>query len=1290
MASIHTSVLVSIKTLCPEVDDYWLSISPSLKTIDGLKQHILTDNCIVKDMDDVELYLSDGLLRGHSSIGDVLQNRDCIELRAKQRINSLPDITTEPALECNTIDGSDDETMGDTSGVQTIVKTESICGNQLNCDRKPSIDPFISSPPKVFIKSEFKHKTDAKIADKSVINECKDKVTDKVIVKSESNGSGDCPLDSTASISSAAVVTQSGRKISADNTVSHKSTKSSSTESASVVDFDNEPLGIGFNCKTISTKKVIVKSESSAKFIECPLTSTKAVVTQSDGKCLTKNIAIKTLGLVVEPRNLSFGDVLMSSDCIEVRPKFAYKRRISSLPDSTIGHTKPVKSKANGSVDYLPNSMDNISSATAVVTQSGGKCHTTNVAIKTMGPVVEPQKPSGSGQTGKCWLVCREPECDYKTQYHIDLRQHNLIHRITCDVCVGRTFRNRHTFDEHYRTSHPNYYLFVKEVNDTKKAKKSVVNDSGDRVAENSVLESQSGRPIGCRPDSTASISSTTAVVTQSGDKWHTNSVAMNAKTPEDGPQRTTAPVRTFHCHHLGCDYKTQSRWNFLKKCPIHCPFLCQLCNRQRFKTAFQLERHHRTVHPNDFPDMPWLQCTHEGCVYQTKDKTLCPEVDDYWLSISPSLKTIDGLKQHILSDNCIVKDMDDVELYLSDGLLRGHSFIAGVIRDRDRIEMRIKYMDKKRINSSADSTSGYKRSKSSVNECIIVEDSDDETMSGLLVVKTEKTSGNQLNCDRKPSIDPFISSPPKVFIKSEFKHKTDTKRADKSVINEFKDKVTDKVIVKSEPNGSGDCPPDSTASILSAAVVTQSGRKISADNTVSHKSTKSSSTERASVVDSDNKLLSFELHCKAMAKKIVESESNAEYVECPLTSTASISSATPVVTQLGGKRHTTNVAIKTLGPVVEPKQPSGSGQTATKWWRLCREPDCHYKTESLFELHQHKLIHRTRCELCTVRIGRTFKNKRKLDEHHRTSHPNHYPIIDTKRTDKSVNNWFEERVAQKVKSGSSGSNVFLPISTASISSDTAVVTQSGGKCHTTNVAIKTLGPVVEPQRPSGSDQTGKCWLVCCEPKCGYKTEYYTDLHQHKLIHRITCDLCVGRTFGNRRTFDNHYRTSHPNYYSFVKEINGTKSAINESGERVADNAILESQSRGTIDCRPDSTASISSAAAVVTQSGDKWRTKSVAMKTNKPMSVSAPTPGTGSTGESRTNVVTKPQFRRKWLPCRICRSLFADKDTQYRHHLCSHPYEFPDVPWIKCHKNKCTFKTKDTDHLNRHIQKLH
>ncbi|CAG2102949.1 unnamed protein product, partial [Medioppia subpectinata] len=179
----------SAKTLCPEVDDYWLSISPSLKTIDGLKRSILTDNCIVKDMDDIQLYLYNGLLRGNASIGDVLQNRDCIELRVKfantKRISSSVGNNygrhkriKSSSINCITVDDSDDESMSGRSAVQTIVKTES--GSM--------------SSPKVVIKSEVMSETDdTESVDKS-LNGCEDNVKQEVIVKSESN------------ISSAAVV----------------------------------------------------------------------------------------------------------------------------------------------------------------------------------------------------------------------------------------------------------------------------------------------------------------------------------------------------------------------------------------------------------------------------------------------------------------------------------------------------------------------------------------------------------------------------------------------------------------------------------------------------------------------------------------------------------------------------------------------------------------------------------------------------------------------------------------------------------------------------------------------------------------------------------------------------------------------------------------------------------------------------------------------------------------------------------------------------------------------------
>ncbi|CAG2100655.1 unnamed protein product [Medioppia subpectinata] len=615
MSSNPLSVLVSIKTLCPEVADYWRSIPSHMKTIVDLKGYVLRDNFIDTDMDDVEFYLYDILLRGNEFIGDVLQNGDYVELRVKiatkKRISSSSEgicdrykRTKSSFIECITVDDSNDESMSGRSCGQKVVETESISGNQLNA------------------------------LTEDIVNVVKNPIFDPIISQL--------------------------RDIIGDNTGA-----------------------VG------------------------PQWSSGSDLYLSDD--LLRG-------------NSSIGDVMRDRDRIEVRFKFA---------DNTIGHKKPVKSKSNGSVDYRLNSRASISLATAVVTQSGDKCHTKTKAMKTITPEVRPLWPSGSGQTADKWLhTCTEPHCDYKTDSMFELNRHNLVHRMSCDLCFGRTYKTKRTLDMRYRRSHP-----IDPIADSVvMADNSIINESSDKV----ISKSESSASDVCPPNSTASISSATEVVTQWTDVW---------------------PART-----------------------------------------------------------------------------LCPEVDDYWLPIPAAVKTIDGLKRHILSNECIDKDMDGVELFMSDGLLRGNSLVGDVIRDKDRIEMRFKCVDKRRFSSSADSTVSRKRTNTSTNECITVDDSDDESMSGRsgvqTIVKIESISGNQLSdpivsqsqaySDRMPSIDSSISLP-KVVSKSVAKSGANTKSAEKSVINGSEDMASEAAVIRSESRVSVDF----AARISSAtAVVTQSGDK--------------------------------------------------------------------------------------------------------------------------------------------------------------------------------------------------------------------------------------------------------------------------------------------------------------------------------------------------------------------------------------------------------------------------------------------------------------------------------
>ncbi|CAG2102946.1 unnamed protein product [Medioppia subpectinata] len=134
---------------------------------------------------------------------------------------------------------------------------------------------------------------------------------------------------------------------------------------------------------------------------------------------------------------------------------------------------------------------------------------------------------------------------------------------------------------------------------------------------------------------------------------------------------------------------------------------------------------------------------------------TLCPEVEDYWLSIPPTVKTIDDLKRHILTTESIDRSADDIGLYLESALLRDHISIAG-IKDRDYIEIRVKCW----ISSSVDNTSEHKRCQSSDTECITIDDSDDDMVGNGSDVSALKRTQSLAPKTTEELIDEIKSSP--------------------------------------------------------------------------------------------------------------------------------------------------------------------------------------------------------------------------------------------------------------------------------------------------------------------------------------------------------------------------------------------------------------------------------------------------------------------------------------------------------------------------------------------------
>ncbi|CAG2166474.1 unnamed protein product [Oppiella nova] len=81
----------------------------------------------------------------------------------------------------------------------------------------------------------------------------------------------------------------------------------------------------------------------------------------------------------------------------------------------------------------------------------------------------------------------------------------------------------------------------------------------------------------------------------------------------------------TYRCDREGCDFKTGRKSILNKHKSIHSTerlFKCSLneCDKW-FKTRKDMTRHQHNLHPDAFPDIPWIHCSHTGCEFRTKFK---------------------------------------------------------------------------------------------------------------------------------------------------------------------------------------------------------------------------------------------------------------------------------------------------------------------------------------------------------------------------------------------------------------------------------------------------------------------------------------------------------------------------------------------------------------------------------------------------------------------------------------------------------------------------------------------
>ncbi|CAG2102947.1 unnamed protein product [Medioppia subpectinata] len=708
-------VLLSVNTLCPEVEDYWLPIPPDLKTMSHLKQHILITESIGGSADDIGLYLENGLLRDNTSI-DCLRGRDYIEIRAKPAakrwINSSADNTCEQKRrkrvdnECVTIDDCDDTCVGNGSGVSTARRIDSLSH---------------------ILSAKTTRDTVAEVIE-SVIE--RQRSSDPMDSQSQASGNDNALYDVTGI-----------------DFGCHPITDPSETDSDSSVSLatSSESESLNVNRVRLSPEETLC-SEVEDYWLSIPselktINGLKRLVMITESMCGSGD----DIGLYLESGllrdNTSICDVLRDRDRIEIRVKLAAKRRISSSLDNTSEHKRRKGSgiecaTINDSADESLDSGSNVLSLERNQIQR----NVTSAEESTLQYLSDMQKNDSSDPMGIQSIIA------------------NQIRQIRTDSSASVA---------------TNYFQSVGKV-----AKISDINRESDVKVDNKLEKSENKDNAKSAPEVNGCESRGSATGQHSlyhlTDHKHISFDSMyNAfMKPTDWlpPQRSSTPlapkscdarekrmeitapigssesvaqpsVAVYRCDWPDCGYTTtDGQWKLTRHRSGHLianRFKCAIvgCD-QTFRYKWQKNKHHLIVHPNDFPYIPWIRCPQNGCSYAVKRhsdmnkhlkihfntrhhirttrmssnslsisvsvKALRPKVL-YWFTftIPPAVKTITQLKQYILAIESIDINLDDVELYRNDGPLCDNSSIGDVIRDNDFIKIMPKCGDKKLNNSS-------------------------------------------------------------------------------------------------------------------------------------------------------------------------------------------------------------------------------------------------------------------------------------------------------------------------------------------------------------------------------------------------------------------------------------------------------------------------------------------------------------------------------------------------------------------------------------------------------------
>ena len=100
-------VLISMKTLRPDVEDYWLEIPPNVGIISQLKSFLAKSETFCGE--DVDLYMNSGLLRDETNV-TVIRDETRVEIRRKSHAIGNDRTSALTDNNCPTRDNTDTKT----------------------------------------------------------------------------------------------------------------------------------------------------------------------------------------------------------------------------------------------------------------------------------------------------------------------------------------------------------------------------------------------------------------------------------------------------------------------------------------------------------------------------------------------------------------------------------------------------------------------------------------------------------------------------------------------------------------------------------------------------------------------------------------------------------------------------------------------------------------------------------------------------------------------------------------------------------------------------------------------------------------------------------------------------------------------------------------------------------------------------------------------------------------------------------------------------------------------------